>query len=175
MMHPIKYPSSFHESDKIRSKVHLKHWPSIGEGTITYRMTKRKTTDSASVSLRTRHPRQSEEEEEANDDDQLETSPKNKLYLSKTPQDAIVDILAAAVCKELVSDINSSGHYSLMMDEAEEGCFGALKIDANGVKLDGQQIWNPGPEPTFWDIQKNKKDYQGPLYSPHPDLADQNE
>ena len=31
-------------------------------------------------------------------------------------------------------------------------------------------VWNPGPEPTFWDIQKNKKDYQGPLYSPHPDI-----
>jgi hypothetical protein len=26
---------------------------------------------------------------------------------------------------------------------------------------------------TFWDIQKNKKDYQGPLYAPHPDLEDE--
>ena len=52
-----------------------------------------------------------------------------------------------------------------MMDEAEEGCFG-------DNKLTGDKIWNPPPEPTFWDIQKNKKDYQGPLYSPHPDLAD---
>ena len=39
-------------------------------------------------------------------------------------------------------------------------------------ELTGDKIWNPPPEPTFWDIQKNKKDYQGPLYSPHPDLAD---
>ena len=83
MMHPIKYPSSFHESDKIRSKVHLKHWPSIGLGTITYRMTKRKTTDSASVSLPTRRPLRSEEEQEANDDDRLETSPKNKVKKSR--------------------------------------------------------------------------------------------
>ena len=54
-----------------------------------------------------------------------------------------------------------------LLDEAEEGAFGALK-DANGVKLDGQQIWNPGPEITFSEQEALvKKDYQGPLYVGH--------